>query len=129
MGDGLVPVALAFAVLSVDRTPSALGFVLASRFAALVPTGFSLPQTCRYVGDPAPDQKRDEVVWRIDCGSAPETRATLAPALTDQSWTLCGSALGVAIWTKDARTLTITEASGNADSRPTLSLRPNSDCP
>ena len=38
MGDGLVPVALAFAVLSVDRTPSALGFVLASRFAALVPT-------------------------------------------------------------------------------------------
>jgi len=97
--------------------------------SALVPTGFSLPQTCRYVGDPAPDQKRDEVVWRIDCGSAPETRATLAPALTDQSWTLCGSALGVAIWTKDARTLTITEASGNADSRPTLSLRPNSDCP
>jgi len=45
------------------------------------------------------------------------------------SWTLCGSALGVAIWTKDARTLTITEATGNADSQPTLSLRPNSDCP
>lgn len=38
MGDGLVPVALAFGVLSVDRTPSALGFVLASRFAVLVPT-------------------------------------------------------------------------------------------
>ena len=37
LGDGLVPVALAFGVLSVDRTPSALGFVLASRFGALVP--------------------------------------------------------------------------------------------
>jgi Major Facilitator Superfamily len=37
-GDGLVPVALAFGVLSIDRSPQTLGFVLASRFAALVPT-------------------------------------------------------------------------------------------
>jgi hypothetical protein len=35
-GDGLVPVALAFGVLAVDRSPSALGLVLASRFASLV---------------------------------------------------------------------------------------------
>lgn len=35
-GDALVPVALAFGVLAVDRAPSALGFVLASRFASLV---------------------------------------------------------------------------------------------
>lgn len=35
-GDALVPVALAFGVLAVDRSPSALGFVLASRFASLV---------------------------------------------------------------------------------------------
>jgi hypothetical protein len=97
--------------------------------SVLVPTGFLLAKSCTYLGDPAPDQTRDEVVWRIGCGAAPDTRATLAPALTDQSWTLCGSALGVAIWTKDARTLTITEAAGNADSLATLSLRPNSDCP
>jgi MFS family permease len=35
-GDALVPVALAFGVISVDRSPSALGFVLASRFLSLV---------------------------------------------------------------------------------------------
>jgi MFS family permease len=35
-GDGLVPVALPFAVLSIDRSASALGFVLASRSASLV---------------------------------------------------------------------------------------------
>ena len=36
LGDALVPVALAFGVLAVDRSPSALGFVLASRFLSLV---------------------------------------------------------------------------------------------
>src|SRR4029450_2939069 len=35
-GDALVPVALAFGVLAVDRSPSTLGLVLASRFASLV---------------------------------------------------------------------------------------------
>ena len=35
-GDGLVPVALPFAVLSIDRSPSALGLVLASRALSLV---------------------------------------------------------------------------------------------
>jgi fumarate reductase subunit C len=35
-GDALVTVALAFGVLAVDRSPSAFGFVLASRFASLV---------------------------------------------------------------------------------------------
>jgi MFS family permease len=36
LGDGLVPVALAFAVLEVDSSPSALGFVLAARSVPLV---------------------------------------------------------------------------------------------
>ena len=35
-GDGLLPVALPFAVLSVDRSPTGLGFVLASRSVSLV---------------------------------------------------------------------------------------------
>src|SRR5438105_10395389 len=35
-GDGLFPVALPFAVLSVDRSLSGLGFVLASRSVSLV---------------------------------------------------------------------------------------------
>ena len=35
-GDGLVPVALPFAVLSIDRSPASLGFVLASRSLSLV---------------------------------------------------------------------------------------------
>src|SRR5438045_5397992 len=35
-GDGLVPVALPFAVLSIDRSPAGLGFVLASRSLSLV---------------------------------------------------------------------------------------------
>ena len=35
-GDGLIPVALPFAVFSIDRSPSALGFVLASRSISLV---------------------------------------------------------------------------------------------
>ncbi len=97
--------------------------------SALVPTGFALPQSCSYRGDPAPDEKRDGVVWRIDCGSAQDTRTLLAPALTQQAWTLCGSGSGVGIWTKDDRTLTVTEAGGDPGSRPTLNLRPNSDCP
>jgi hypothetical protein len=97
--------------------------------SALMPTGFLLPKTCGYIGDPTPDQTRDEVAWRIDCGSAPDARATLAPDLANQGWTLCGSAFGVAIWTKDARTLTISEASGSVEGRPMLSLRPNSNCP
>jgi MFS family permease len=36
LGDGLLPVALAFAVLDVDASPSALGFVLAARSVPLV---------------------------------------------------------------------------------------------
>jgi MFS family permease len=36
LGDGLLPVALAFAVLEVDSSPSALGFVLAARSVPLV---------------------------------------------------------------------------------------------
>jgi hypothetical protein len=36
LGDGLLPVALAFAVLAVDASPSALGFVLAARSVPLV---------------------------------------------------------------------------------------------
>jgi MFS family permease len=36
LGDGLLPVALAFAVLEVDPSPSALGFVLAARSVPLV---------------------------------------------------------------------------------------------
>jgi Transmembrane secretion effector len=36
LGDGLLPVALAFAVLDVDASPSALGFVLAARTVPLV---------------------------------------------------------------------------------------------
>jgi hypothetical protein len=67
-------------------------------------------------------------VWRIDCGSAQDTRTLLAPALTQQTWTLCGSGSGVEIWTKDDRTLTITEAA-DPGSGPTMNLRPNSDCP
>ena len=35
-GDGLIPVALPFAVFSIDRSPSALGFALASRSISLV---------------------------------------------------------------------------------------------
>ena len=40
LGDGLLPVALAFAVLDIDSSPSALGFVLAARSVPLV--GFLL---------------------------------------------------------------------------------------
>src|SRR5918999_6072467 len=36
LGDGLLPVALAFAVLDIDPSPSALGFVLAARSVPLV---------------------------------------------------------------------------------------------
>ena len=36
LGDGLLPVALAFAVLDIDSSPSALGFVLAARSVPLV---------------------------------------------------------------------------------------------
>ena len=36
LGDGLLPVALAFAVLDVDASPSALGFVLAARSVPMV---------------------------------------------------------------------------------------------
>jgi MFS family permease len=35
-GDGLIPVALPFAVLAIDRSPTGLGFVLASRSISLV---------------------------------------------------------------------------------------------
>ena len=39
-GDGLVPVALSFAVLSIDPSPSGLGYVLSSRFVSRI--GFLL---------------------------------------------------------------------------------------
>ena len=94
----------------------------------LAPTGFDLPKSCAYAGDPIPDELQFEVIWRIDCGAAGDVRATLAPALTAQGWTLCGAALDVAIWSKDARTLTVTP-DASASASPTLRLRPNSDCP
>lgn len=96
--------------------------------SALTPTGFVLPPPCTYAGDPTAVPQRDEVLWRVACASASDTRAALSPALLEQGWSRCGSDLGVAIWTKDERTLTITEPGGEVPSA-TISLRANSNCP
>lgn len=98
--------------------------------SALVPTGFALPSTCSYLGTPTADPNTGQVVWKVSCGATADrdARGTLAPALTQQGWTSCGSGLGVAIWTKDARTLTIVEGAGGGDP-PAIDLRNNSSCP
>jgi hypothetical protein len=98
--------------------------------SALTPTGFALPQGCRPVGQPASELNADQVVWKIDCGAVanPAARQNLGPAAANQGWRSCGQGPTSLSWSKDGRTLAITESSGAVGDYPRLTLRPTTVC-
>jgi MFS family permease len=78
LGDGLLPVALAFAVLDVDSSPSALGFVLAARSVPLV--------TLLLVGGVWADRlERQRLMLATDFVRAGSQAALAALVLTDRA--------------------------------------------
>jgi len=98
--------------------------------SALTPTGFALPAGCRYVGEPTSELFADQVVWKLDCGAAANTsaRSNLSSAIAAQGWRTCGSGATSSSWSKDGRTLAITESSGSTGDYPRLTLRPSAIC-
>ena len=75
------------------------------------PTGFVLPQACAYVA--APVVTASQTDWLIECGPTRDrdARGTLAPELSRQGWTPCGSGLASASWRKSGVLLAIAESS------------------
>jgi hypothetical protein len=98
--------------------------------SALIPTGFALPQGCRYGGQPTSELNADQVVWKVDCGAVANAsaRQNLGQVLTTQGWRACGLGPMTLSWFKDGRTLAITESSGATGDYPRLTLRPNTIC-
>jgi hypothetical protein len=79
--------------------------------ASPAPTGFMLPQACAFVATPSVSPA--QIDWLIECGPSKDrdTRGALAPELTRQGWTLCGSGLAVAQWRKGNTALLVSESS------------------
>ena len=75
------------------------------------PVGFVIPQACVYVAPPLVGGDQGE--WKVDCGAEANrnARGTLAPALTQQGWTLCGAVTATATWAKGTARLLIAESS------------------
>ena len=96
------------------------------------PSGFVLPQACLYIAPPLTGA--DQTEWSVDCGATAnrDARGTLAPALTQQGWTSCGSSLATATWAKGTARLVVAESSGSPGDYPKVAqpLRPAaSGCP
>lgn len=98
--------------------------------SALIPTPFSLPQACRYVGPPTSELNANQVAWLIDCGGATnkDAPASLGPAVIAQGWRRCGEGRTSASWTKDGRTLAIAASADSTASSTRLTLRASSIC-
>jgi hypothetical protein len=79
--------------------------------ASPAPSGFTLPQACVFAATPSVSPVQTD--WLIECGPSKDrdARGTLAPELTRQGWTLCGSALAAAQWRKGNTALLISESS------------------
>ena len=91
----------------------------------ILPNGFALPQSCAYVGQATSESGGLAVVWKVDCGATANrsARAMLAPALTQQGWTSCGSGLASEIWRKSTSRLVIAEGSGAPGEYPLTTQR------
>jgi hypothetical protein len=89
------------------------------------PSLFTLPNSCAFVGSPV--STPDQTAWKVDCGAAAnrDARGTLAPALTRNGWTSCGSGLGTALWRNSRFLLSVAESSGSAGEYPMLTQRLN----
>ena len=97
----------------------------AGYIAEVLPNGLALPKSCAYVGPPTSDRDGLAVVWKVDCGPAPnrDIRGTLAPTFTQQGWLSCASGLATEIWRKDTSRLTVAEGSGAPGEYPLLTQR------
>lgn len=93
--------------------------------AEIVPTGFVLPPSCRYVGLPTVPENEPAVIWKFDCGVSAnrDARGALRAAFTQQGWISCASGLATEIWRKDLSRLTIAEGSGSPNEYPTMTQR------
>lgn len=93
--------------------------------AEILPNGFTLPQSCAYVGQATSENGGLAVVWKVDCGATANrgARAMLGPTLTQQDWTSCASGLATEIWRKDTSRLTVAEGSGAPGEYPMLTQR------
>ncbi len=79
--------------------------------ASPAPPGFTLPQACAFVATPSVAPAQTD--WLVECGASRDrdARGTLAPELTRQGWSLCGSGLAAAQWRKGTTALVISESS------------------
>jgi hypothetical protein len=117
--------------------PGTPGFIpegtLPATKADPAPAGFVLPQACLYIAPPV--SGADQTEWWAECGATAnrDARGTLAPALTQQGWTLCGAVTATATWAKGTARLTIAESSGSPGDYPRIAqpVRPaaSSSCP
>jgi hypothetical protein len=117
--------------------PATAGFIpegtLPATKASPSPDGFALPQSCIYIAPPVVGTDQKE--WSIDCGATAnrDARGTLAPVLTQQGWTSCGSVTATATWAKGTTRLLIVESSGSPGDYPRIvqPVRPaaSSSCP
>lgn len=114
--------------------PITAGFVpegtMPATKAEPAPAGFVVPQSCAYVVPPLVGAGQTD--WRVDCGAAAnrDARGRLAPALTQQGWTSCGSGLGTAAWAKGTLEIGVSEWSGAAGDYPKFVQRTRtSTCP
>src|SRR6266540_2138873 len=85
-----------------------------------VPTGFTLPASCVFVGAATLTPESNE--WRIDCGveANRSVRAVLEPALAQQGWAFCARAATPA-WSKYAAgVLTFIQPSPSSTELPRL---------
>ena len=94
--------------------------------SSLVPTGFTLPAACRYVGEPTTEIQADQVLWKVDCGvsASGSVREAFARAAAAQGWRDRGQGPTSLSWSKGGRTIAIEEPSGSADTEARLTLRP-----
>ena len=97
----------------------------AGYIADVLPNGLALPQSCAYIGRPTSESEGLAVLWKVDCGAAPNRsiRATLAPAFTQQGWVSCANGLATEIWRKNTSRLTVAEGSGAPSEYPMLTQR------
>jgi hypothetical protein len=74
-------------------------------------TGFLPPPSCSYVGGPS--LAADHSDRFVDCGPTGNraARDTLASALIEQGWSLCGFGAAAATWAKGATSISIAESS------------------
>lgn len=100
---------------------------------APTPVGFTLPESCSYVGGPVVTTVEGTTfrttTWEFDCGAVPDFGAIekLSPTFVQQGWTFCRQGEGRGLWAKGPTQIQVGQS---ARSYPVLSQMPRtSDCP